>query len=77
MTERLLTAADLAELLGAPESTVMEWCRTYRWPHVRLGRRFRWTPEQVEQIVAAHVVVGEKPDTSGRTARAMQRRRSA
>lgn len=77
MTEKLLTAADLAEILGVSQEKVMEWRRVFDWPHVRIGRRFRWTPEQVEQIVAQHAVPSQKPERrpGGPTARSMARKR--
>lgn len=78
MSGKLLTAADLGEELGASAAKVMEWRRTYGWPHVRIGRSIRWTPEQVEQITKAHTVIGgpESPvivPADGRTARSARR----
>lgn len=52
----LLTPADLAEKLVTTEAQVMEWRRSYDWPHVRLGRKVRFTDQQVEAIIAAHSV---------------------
>ena len=70
----LLTAAQVGEILGgATADQVMEWRRVYGWPHVRIGRRFMWTPEQVEQITRAHVVKAGKVDQSGRTQRSARR----
>lgn len=72
MIDRLLTAADLAKIFSVSEQKVMEWNRVYKWPVVKIGRRFRWTPEMVEQIVAQH-------RDSGKTLRVMpgQTQRSA
>jgi excisionase family DNA binding protein len=44
VTERLLTAAEIAERLSVPESWVRQEARADRIPHVRLGRyvRFDW-----------------------------------
>lgn len=79
-TAELLSPADLAEALGLTEQRVMDLRRHYRWPHVRLGRTIRFTPEQVEQIIASHSRESEASpvDLSGRTARSTSnRRRSA
>ncbi len=43
MSERLLTAAELAELLAVPESWVREATRAGRLPHLALGRYRRYS----------------------------------
>lgn len=74
MSSELLTADELAAMLGVNRRRVMEWQHQYGWPHVRIGRTFRWTPEQVEQIKAKHTVspAGLKP-ADGRTVRSARR----
>ncbi len=47
MSDRLLTAADVAELLGVPVSWVREHTRSGRIPHVQLGRYVRYRQETV------------------------------
>ena len=42
MTDRLLTAADVADLLCVPVSWVREQTRNEAIPHVRLGRYVRY-----------------------------------
>jgi excisionase family DNA binding protein len=42
MTERLLTAAEVAELLSVPESWVRQETRAGRLPHLKLGRYKRY-----------------------------------
>jgi excisionase family DNA binding protein len=44
MSDRLLTAAEVAELLSVPESWVRRETRAGRMPHVALGRyrRYDW-----------------------------------
>lgn len=44
MSDRLLTAAELAERLSVPESWVRAETRAERLPHVKLGRyrRYDW-----------------------------------
>lgn len=52
----LKTLADLADLLGVKVRTAMEWRKANAWPHVKIGRRTWFTPEQVEAILAQHTV---------------------
>lgn len=47
MTDRLLDAADVAELLNVPVSWVREQTRAGRIPHVELGRYRRYEREAV------------------------------
>lgn len=47
MSERLLTAAEIAELLAVPVSWVREQSRTGDIPHVRLGRYVRFDEQAV------------------------------
>jgi len=42
VTDRLLTAADVADLLNVPESWVREATRQDRLPHIHLGRYIRY-----------------------------------
>lgn len=71
----LLTADDLAAIFKVKRRRIVEWQHKFGWPHVRVGRTYRWTPEHVEQIKARHTITaaGVK-STDGRTARS---RRSA
>lgn len=75
-----ITPAQLAEILDVTEAKVMEWRRVYNWPHVKIGRTFRFTPQQVEQIIASHSVkpsATTKPSgpvkIAGQTARSARR----
>jgi excisionase family DNA binding protein len=43
MSERLLTAGEVAELLNVPESWVREATREQRLPHLALGRYRRYS----------------------------------
>ena len=52
----LLTPRELADMLGKGEPFVAEQARRKAWPHVRVGRSIRFTPEHVEQIIAACTV---------------------
>ena len=42
MSERLLTAAEVAEILSVPESWVREHTRSGRIPHLKLGHYRRY-----------------------------------
>lgn len=52
MTERLLTAQDVAELLAVPLSWVREATRAGRLPHVALGRYRRYQRAAIEAWIA-------------------------
>ena len=52
MTGSLLTAAEVAELLGVPKSWVYEQSRRGRIPTVTLGRYRRYRREAIERWVA-------------------------
>jgi excisionase family DNA binding protein len=52
MTERLLTAKEVAELLSVPDSWVREATRAGRLPHLKLGRYRRYEREAIEAWLA-------------------------
>ncbi len=52
MTGSLLTASEVAELLGVPKSWVYEQSRSGRIPTVTLGRYRRYRREAIEAWVA-------------------------
>ena len=47
MSERLLNAAEVAELLAVPESWVREHTRNGSLPHLQLGRYIRYRSQAV------------------------------
>jgi excisionase family DNA binding protein len=47
VSERLLDAGEIAELLHVPESWVRQQARENRIPHLRLGRYIRFEEEAV------------------------------
>ena len=49
----LMTAAEVAELLDVPVSTVREWGRNGTLPRVKLGRHVRFVRSQVEAAILA------------------------
>lgn len=79
MTESLLTADDLAEHFGLTSGRMaIDYARQYGWPRIQVGRKFRWTPEMVEQIERTHTVSPDGvTETSGRTSRSAARSRAS
>lgn len=61
MSADLTTPAELAEILKATEEQVLRWRRDHRWPSFKVGKTIRFTPEQVEQIIASHSETPERP----------------
>ena len=53
MSDHLLDAADVAELLSVPKSWVLESARSGALPCVRLGRYVRFDQADVETWVAS------------------------
>jgi excisionase family DNA binding protein len=49
---RLLTAAEVAELLAVPKSWVYAETRAGRLPHVKLGRYYRYAPDSIAAFIA-------------------------
>lgn len=47
----LMTAAQVAELLDVPVSTIREWGRNGTLPRVKLGRHVRFLRAQVENVI--------------------------
>jgi excisionase family DNA binding protein len=60
VTERLLTAADVAELLNLPESWVREAARQDRIPHLRLGRYIRYHAPAIHAWLAQQADAAER-----------------
>ena len=52
MTERLLTAAEIAERLNVPKGWPLEQARAGTIPHVKLGRYVRFVWADVEEWIA-------------------------
>lgn len=74
----LLTDADLAERIGGVSAEqVAIWRRTYDWPCVKFGRQVRYTPEQVEAIVAKHTTDPKAKKAAAPTLIEGQTKRSA
>jgi len=54
MSDSLLTAKQVAELLAVPESWVREATREGRIPHLRLGRYRRYQPAAIDAWLTAN-----------------------
>jgi excisionase family DNA binding protein len=65
MSERLLTASEVADLLAVPESWVREATRQGRLPHLTLGRYRRYQRETIENWLKDQQA-GPKPPKTGR-----------
>ena len=58
MSDRLLTAAEVAAFLAVKESWVREATRDGRLPHLRLGRYRRYRLEDIERWLEAQQAGG-------------------
>ena len=47
MTDRLLTAREVAELLGFAAGTIVDWAEAGRIPHFKLGSALRFRESEV------------------------------
>lgn len=65
MTGRLLTAEDVAAMLGVPKSWVYEQSRLGRIPTVALGRYRRYRVEAIEAWIVEQEWPGRGRDTVG------------
>lgn len=54
MSTPLLTDADIAERIGCSVDAVRRRSRAGEFPHVRIGRLYRYTEADFEAIVSAH-----------------------
>ncbi len=53
LSEPLLTAKDVGALLGGiPATTVLQYARDGRLPHVRVGRHVRFLRSDLEAVLA-------------------------
>jgi hypothetical protein len=60
------TPEDVAQMFGLPSANyVRENARL--WPHIRIAKQIRFTPEHVEQIARLHEHTPAEPTTSRNT----------
>lgn len=67
--DRLLTAAEIAELLAVPIGWVREHTRAGELPHVQLGRYRRYRRADVLEYVEQQAAGGDRPLRSSRSLR--------
>jgi excisionase family DNA binding protein len=53
VTERLLTAVEVAELLGFSSATIQDWSEQGKLPGFRLGGRLRFRESEVLAVLEA------------------------
>jgi excisionase family DNA binding protein len=64
VSDRLLNAAEVGELLAVPESWIREYTRSGLLPHIQLGRYVRYRREAVLAWVAAQEAPSPPPNPS-------------
>jgi excisionase family DNA binding protein len=47
--EKLLSADEIAELLGVKKSTIYQWTHQKYIPHIKLGNKVRFKPSQIDK----------------------------
>lgn len=57
-----MTAAEVAELLDVPVSTVREWGRNGTLPRVKLGRHVRFILSHVEAVILGAAENGRRTE---------------
>jgi len=62
MDGETLTAAEVADKLKVDVETVRRMCRSGKWQATKIGRLYRFTPEQYEAITTPPVTP-QKPRT--------------
>ena len=64
-TDEFLTDKDVAKKFDISWQQVQQRCKSQQWPHIKLGRFYRFTPEHVAAIAKLHEVAPPAaPDTS-------------
>jgi excisionase family DNA binding protein len=64
----LMTATQVADLLGVPISTVREWGRNGTLPRIKLGRHVRFVRAHVESAIFAAEAQRRSPSADRRPA---------
>lgn len=77
MSADLLTTAEVAETFGRSAEWVQQQCRSKKWPHVKVGKTYRFTVEQAEEIIRLLTVVPDEPDAAEQSWDIAPGRRSA
>jgi excisionase family DNA binding protein len=63
VTDRLLTAREVADLLGFSPSTIVDWFERGELPGFRVGGRLRFRASEVEAWLELHRGGGGAPQT--------------
>ena len=61
MTTPFLTDETVSKIVGKSVDYVQAQCRAGKWPHVRLGRSYRFTEAQVQEIADAFTITPTAP----------------
>ena len=51
--ESLMTVNAVAERLSVSRETIYRWCREGRLTGIRIGDRWRFTPEEIARFIAS------------------------
>ena len=55
----LRTQAYLAQILDIPLSTANDLREREGWPHIRIGRKVRYSDDHIAEIIARHTVAAQ------------------
>jgi excisionase family DNA binding protein len=66
VTERLLTAREVADLLGFARGTIVDWFEAGKLPGFRVGGRLRFRASEVEVWLEGHRRGPEVTECAGR-----------
>ena len=58
----LLNVREAAQLLGVAPATLYEWCAAHFIPHVKVGSRTLFAPEDLEHWLQERRIQEEGPD---------------
>lgn len=62
-----LTDRDVASHFGISWQQVQARCKAGQWPHLRIGRTYRFTPRHVELIESLTEVLPAEPESQAET----------
>ena len=62
-----LTDRDVAEHFGISWQQVQARCKAGQWPHLRIGRTYRFTPAHLETIERLSEVLPAEPQQQAET----------
>lgn len=49
--QKIYTSKELAQILRITEETIWKKCRLREWPHLRIGRYYRFTESDLQAIL--------------------------